>query len=68
MPSVRYIGPHDEVDLPTLGLFCKSGDVIEVSDDVVAGLADQTSWELVPAAAAAAKTAPVESAPAQDGN
>ena len=40
-----YVGPHDEVELPALGLVVKHGDAIEVESDLAALLDDQpTNW------------------------
>ncbi|BEP14813.1 hypothetical protein acdb102_31240 [Acidothermaceae bacterium B102] len=46
MPSVRYSGPHDEVDLPTLGVTCKRGEAVDVPDESVSALTDQPCWDL----------------------
>lgn len=45
---VQYVGPHDEFELPTLGVSVKRGDEITVSATVGASLLDQPSnWQPV---------------------
>jgi hypothetical protein len=40
MPTLRYVGPIDEVDVVGVGTF-KRGDELEVSDDLASGLLAQ---------------------------
>ena len=49
MPAVKYIGPHDLVDIPDLNIFAlPHGQKIDVSDEVAANLLLQDVWEAVP--------------------
>lgn len=46
MPRFKYVGAHDAVDIPALGVTVRRGDVVEADDHV--GLADQPDvWEHV---------------------
>jgi hypothetical protein len=50
MPKLKYVGPHDAVDIPSLGLLdVKRGDSIDVDDkDAAENLAAQSeNWEAV---------------------
>jgi hypothetical protein len=42
--NVQYVGPHDEVEVPTLAVSCKRGESIEVADDVGLTLVQQDAW------------------------
>jgi hypothetical protein len=55
MPSIRYKGPYDAVEVPSLNLpEVTKGDPIDVTDSQAEGLLSQESnWELVPATAKA---------------
>lgn len=45
MKSITYIGAHDEVIIPSLGIRCANGQTIEVEDDEIAeGLLAQGSY------------------------
>ena len=35
--KVRYVGPFDEVEVPSAGFACKRGEVVEVFDRVANG-------------------------------
>lgn len=48
MPAVKYVGPHDEVEIPDLGLSCKRGKTIDVPAEVAANLVLQHDWEPAP--------------------
>lgn len=41
MASVTYIGPHDEVEIPSLGVVVKHGETFEVDDAAAASLLEQ---------------------------
>lgn len=41
MPQRVYTGPHDEVDIPSLGLTVKRGEPIDVEPDVAKSLDEQ---------------------------
>jgi hypothetical protein len=45
MPAVRYVGPFDEVDLPTLNLNVKKGGVVTVDEVTHANLCEQHDWQ-----------------------
>lgn len=54
MPSIHYVGPYDEVDVPRFQLRVKARIPVEVSDEVAAELLRQPdNWQRVPAAPAA---------------
>lgn len=59
MSTVRYVGPHASVDLPTLDLFgVKPGDPVEVPAAVARSLTASGDWKAKTAAKKATKTAP----------
>lgn len=72
MPTFKYVGPHDEVDVPALGLAVKRGEPVEVTDpdvygkrpsgdDLGSGLyAQPDNWEHVPAKKGSKKAAASE--------
>jgi hypothetical protein len=41
MPKIKYDGPFDEIEIPSLGLIVKKGDSFEVADEDVITFADQ---------------------------
>ena len=43
--KIRYLGPFDAVEIPTLGVTCEKGQEIEVDDEVGKNLGEQSSWE-----------------------
>lgn len=58
MPALKYVGPHDEVEIPSLGVVVKRGDTVDVSaeaagrapdgDDLGEGLlAQPDNWQPV---------------------
>ncbi len=47
--KVRYVGPFDEVELPSLNLLAHPGDVLDVPDWEAENLSHQSDWELVDA-------------------
>jgi hypothetical protein len=48
--KITYVGSHDEVEVPSVGVVCKRGAVVEVSDSVGASLLEQTdNWQPVKA-------------------
>lgn len=51
---VKYVGPFDAVEGP--GFQAKSGEVIEVADDLGASLVEQADWTKADAKAEAPKT------------
>lgn len=42
--KIKYIGPHDEVEIPTLDAVCKQGDSIDVDDKIALGMIEQEVW------------------------
>lgn len=55
MPSFKYVGPYEEVEVNHIGLV-KQGETVDVQDeDVAAGLKGQEIWEPVRAKKTAAK-------------
>jgi hypothetical protein len=45
-PFVKYVGPHDEVDVPDARLIVRRNQTIEVSKELAEGMLQQTSnWE-----------------------
>lgn len=45
MKPITYIGAHDEVVIPSLGIRCANGATIEVEDEAAASLLEQTdNW------------------------
>jgi len=47
---ITYNGPHDEVEIPSLGVAVKRGESIDVfSDDTAARLIEQSCWDAPPA-------------------
>lgn len=45
---VKYVGPHDEVELAATGAFVERGGQVEVSDELGDSLCDQLGyWEAV---------------------
>lgn len=44
MRKVTYQGPHDAVDIPSLGLTVAAGETIEV-DDAVAKVLEAQGWK-----------------------
>lgn len=61
MADVRYVGPHDGVEVPLpsgLVARCERGGTIVVPDDVAKGLLEQpTNWQPTKAAAKNAEKA-----------
>lgn len=51
---VKYVGPFDAVEGP--GFQAKSGETIEVADDLGASLAEQSDWQEVASAKETTKT------------
>jgi len=47
MPQVRYIGPHDRVEIPSFGLTVERDFPVEVSDAQADALCEQATWELL---------------------
>lgn len=46
MPYVKYIGPHDEVEVPDARLVVKRNQTIEVPGELVDGLLEQQdNWK-----------------------
>jgi hypothetical protein len=59
--KVRYIGPHDEVEIQWAGATygpVANGADIDVPDDAGAGLVTQDTWEQVPDKKAAKASTP----------
>jgi hypothetical protein len=46
--KVKYVGPHDEVEVPLANVTCKRGDSVDVPDDVGLELIKQDSWDAAP--------------------
>jgi hypothetical protein len=44
MKDVVYEGPHDEVELPLLGLVCARGEKVSMIDEVAEQLVEQQDW------------------------
>lgn len=42
---VTYVGPHDAVEIPVLGVAVQRGDSIEVPNEIGHELVKQASWE-----------------------
>lgn len=56
MPYLKYVGDHDEVDVPDLGLVVKRHQTIEVSAEAAEGLlCQEDNWKKT----TATKSAPV---------
>jgi len=54
---IVYCGPHDEVELPSLGdLACKRDETIDVPDEVGLELVKQDAWKSAPALSATRKS------------
>jgi hypothetical protein len=48
LPTVKYIGPFDAVEIPSLNRVVAKGEEIDVPQEAVSGLAGQTdAWEVV---------------------
>lgn len=48
MKKIRYVGPHDEVEIAATGQFVQRGHQVEIEDDDLAkSLLDQSVWEPV---------------------
>ena len=48
--KITYVGSHDEVEVPSVGVVCKRGAVVEVPDSIGASLLEQeTNWQPVKA-------------------
>ncbi len=45
MPHIVYRGPHDVVELPTLGIVAERDEPVEVADDEVAENLIAQGWE-----------------------
>lgn len=43
---VKYVGPHDAVDIPELGITVENGEIIEVDDAVGKRMAASTDWQV----------------------
>jgi hypothetical protein len=53
MIRLTYVGPHDEVAVPSAGVVCKNGESVEVPDDLGKSLLAQAdNWQPVKTAAA----------------
>jgi hypothetical protein len=44
----KYVGPHDEVDIPALGVVVAQGRTVQVPTDLVEGFEGQAVWEHIP--------------------
>lgn len=44
MEKVVYVGPHDAVEVPALGLTVKRNEPVEVPKDEAASLLAQDTW------------------------
>jgi hypothetical protein len=53
--KVRYVGPHDEVEVPALGIACARGATVEVDDDQARSLLVSEVWEAAEKAAKGGK-------------
>lgn len=50
MPRITYVGSHDEVEIPSVGVVCKRGATVEVSDSLADSLLEQPdNWQPVKA-------------------
>lgn len=48
MPRIKYVGPHDEVEVPSLGLVCQRGESVEVDASTAKQLTAQPdNWQAV---------------------
>ena len=66
MPTVRYIGPFDAVDLPGLGVSVSSGDTFDCDDGAAEAFTAQTDFELVAEPAAKATKSSKSTTPEED--
>lgn len=50
---LKYVGPHDEVEIPSLGLTVKQGEFIEVEQEHLDGFVEQKdNWQTARSVAA----------------
>ena len=48
MPRIKYVGPHDEVEVPSLGVVCARGSSVEVdAGDAKKLTAQPDNWQAV---------------------
>lgn len=46
MPKVKYVGPHDAVEVPALGVVCGRGESVEVDATTAKALLEQPdNWQ-----------------------
>jgi hypothetical protein len=43
---LKYVGVHEAVEIPELGLVVEAGEIIEVDDAIGKRLADRTDWQI----------------------
>lgn len=43
----KYVGPHDEVEVPALGITVQHGHQIEATGDAAESLSKQADWQRV---------------------
>ena len=67
MPKVRYVGPFDEVLLPTLGIEVVRGGEVDVDELSFANLVEQHDWEAVEDSPRKPAKAGAQSADAENG-
>lgn len=56
--KLKYIGPFDEVEIPSLGLTCKRLGTVEIVGEPAQNLREQGDWEWVKPAVKATKRPP----------
>lgn len=55
---IEYVGPHDAVEIPSVGVACRRGETVDVPDEVALNLTKQAGWKSAPSAAVAASDEP----------
>ena len=53
--KITYMGPHDEVEIPSLDLVCKRGSSVEVEDELALEMIKQDAWASAPTRVTSAK-------------
>ena len=67
MPQVRYIGPHDRVEIPSFGLTVERDFPVEVSDAQADALCVQATWVLLDPSKSVTSTVVSPAAPVLEG-
>lgn len=45
--KIRYVGPHQTVEIAATGQICPKGETVDVKADLARSLVKQASWEKV---------------------